>query len=152
MLSHRSMTNHLAVCTEVYTCLFYHLMKRVILLTIFVWIDILRLLIMYYLLSYTFDIWHFLSQFTYFHCENCAISISYVAYGCDVFRTAFNGKYASATDTGTAHKKLAGLHSPLSIFFIIGGYILWTAYSSRILKRLPGGWVQVAEQGRECYI
>ena len=38
------------------------LMKREILLTIFVWIEILRLFIMYHPLSYTLDIWHFYSS------------------------------------------------------------------------------------------
>ena len=51
--------------------LFYPLMKWEMLLMIFFWIQILRHFIMYHLLLYTLDIWHFyLSQFTSIHCDS----------------------------------------------------------------------------------
>ena len=63
--------NNLA-CVMVPMFPFYSLMKREILLTTFVWIDTVRLFIMYHLVPYTLDIFVFfyLSQFTFSHCDS----------------------------------------------------------------------------------
>ena len=46
-------------CDMVHMYMFHPLMKREVLLTIFVWIEIFPLFIMYHLLSYILDIWHY---------------------------------------------------------------------------------------------
>ena len=62
-------------CAMVHMYLFYPLMKREILLTTFVWIEILRLFIMYH----PVDIWHFyFSLSTSLHCDSmCFYQVIY---------------------------------------------------------------------------
>ena len=67
--------NYLA-CVMVAIFLFYPMVKQEILSTTFVWIQILRLFIMYHLLLYILDILHFYSfKFTYIRCDNMCFFI-----------------------------------------------------------------------------
>ena len=65
------------ICVMVHMYLFFPLMKREILVTTFVWIEILHLFIMSHFLSYTLDIWPFyLSQFNSIHRDSMCFYLS----------------------------------------------------------------------------